>query len=150
MKLFVVHYTCFKRIYNHSCVDLFITNSPKSFQHTYSFPHGFSDHPNLIVSVLKHNFWKQKSNIRYHRDRKKLDTVAFQTKLREALIRVESHDYKCFEQTFLSLLNFHATIKSKKQRANHQSYMTKTLCKTMELLPYNYFRWWWCGYFWGP
>ena len=32
---------------------------------------------------------------------------------------------------FFSLLNLHAPLKSKKQCANHKSYMTKTLCKVI-------------------
>ena len=50
--------TYFKSVLNHSCVDLFITNSPKSFQHTHSFPCGLSDHQNLVVTVLKTTFGK--------------------------------------------------------------------------------------------
>ena len=97
----------------------------------HSFRCGLSDHHNLAVTVLKNTFGKQKSNIRYYRDWGKFDNRVFRTKLREALRRVESHDYKSFEQTFLSLLNFHAPMKSKKQRANHKSYMTKPLCKAI-------------------
>ena len=123
--------TCFKSVLNPSCVDLFITNSPKSFQHTLSFPCGLSDHHDLVVTVLKSTFGKQKSNIRYYRDWSKFDNAVFRTKLREALRRIESHDYKSFEQTFLSLLNFYAPMKSKKQRANHKSYMTKALRKAI-------------------
>ena len=66
-----------------------------------------------------------------YRDWGKFDNGVFRTKLREALGRVESHDYKSFEQTFLSLLNFHAPMKSKKQHANYKSYMTKTLHKAI-------------------
>ena len=123
--------TCFKSVLNPSFVDLFITNSPKSVQHAHSFPCGLSDHHNLVVTVLKNTFGKQKSNIRYYRDWGKFDNGVFRTELRKALRRVESHDYKSFEQTFLSLLNFHAPMKSKKQRANHKSYMTKTLRKAI-------------------
>ena len=39
--------------------------------------------------------------------------------------------YKCFEQTFLSFLNLHAPMKSKKHCANFKSYMTKFLSKTI-------------------
>ena len=51
--------TCFKNVFNPSCVDLFITNSPKSFQHTLSFSCGLSDHHNFVLAVLK-NIWKAK------------------------------------------------------------------------------------------
>ena len=57
--------TCFKSISNPSCIDLFITNSAKSFQHTHSFSRGISDHHNFVVTVLKNTFGKQKSNIKY-------------------------------------------------------------------------------------
>ena len=59
------------------------------------------------------------------------DNAVLRTELREALIRVESQDYKCLVQAFLSLLNFHAPMKTKKQHANHRSYMTKTLRKAI-------------------
>ena len=123
--------TCFKNILNPSCVDLFITNSPKSFQHTHSFSCGLSDHHNFVVTVLKNTFGKQKSNIKYYRDWKRFDNAVFRTELRESLGKVEVQDYQSFEQTFLSLLNLHAPIKSKKQRANHKSYMTKALRKAI-------------------
>ena len=122
---------CFKNILNPSCVDLFITNSPKSFQHTHSFSCGLCDHHNFVVTVLKNTFGKQKSNIKYYRDWKKFDNAVFRTKLRESLRKVEIQDYQSFEQTFLSLLNLHAPIKSKKQHANHKSYMTKALRKAI-------------------
>ena len=70
----------------------FITNSPKSFQHTLSFPYGLSDHYNLVITVLKSTFGKQKSNIRYYKDWSKFDNAVFRTKLREALRIVESCD----------------------------------------------------------
>ena len=53
-------------------------------------------------------------------NRGKFDNVVFQTELREALKRVESHNYKGFEQTFLPLLNVRTPIKNKK----------KTVCKS--------------------
>ena len=123
--------TCFKSISKPSCIDLFITNSTKSFQHTHSFSCGLSDHHNFVVTVLKNTFRKQKSNIKYYRDWKKIDNAVFRTELREELDKVENHNYQSFEQTFLSLLNLHAPMKSKKQRANHKSYMTKALRKAI-------------------
>ena len=104
--------TCFKNIFNPSCVDLFITNSPKSFQHTYSFPCGLSDHHNFVLTVWKNTFGNQKSNIKYYRDWKKFDNAVFRAELREVLAKVKSHNYQSFEQTFLSLLNLHAPMKS--------------------------------------
>ena len=84
-KKIVKQKTCFKNILNPSCVDLFITNSPKSFQHIHSFSFGLSDHHNFVVTVLKNTFRKQKSNIKYYIDWKKFDNAVFQTELRESL-----------------------------------------------------------------
>ena len=123
--------TCFKNVFNPSCVDLFITHSPKSFQHTHSSSCGLSDHHNFVLTVLRNTFGKQKSNIKYYRDWKKFDNAVFRAELREALAKVESHNYQSFEQTFLSLLNLHAPMKSKKQRANHKYYMSKALHKAI-------------------
>ena len=66
--------TCFRNFLNPSCINLFITNRPKSFQHTNSFSRGLSDHHNFVVTVLKNTFGKQKSNIKYYRDWKKFDS----------------------------------------------------------------------------
>ena len=51
----------------------------------------------FAITALKNTFGKQKSNIRYYRDWGKFDNAVFKTELREALIRVERHGYKCFE-----------------------------------------------------
>ena len=85
----------------------------------------------LLYTVLKNTFGKQKSNIKYYRDWKKIDNAIFRTELREELDKVETHNYQSFEQIFLSLLNLHAPMKSKKQHANHKSYMTKALRKAI-------------------
>ena len=45
--------TCFKNIENPSCVDLTITDTPGSFEHTDVFETGISDHHKLVTTVLK-------------------------------------------------------------------------------------------------
>ena len=113
------------------CLLIFLLQTALKSFNTRSFPCRLSDHHNLVVTVLKNTFGKQKFNTRYYRDWGKLDNAVFKTEVRKALIRVERHDYKCFVQAFLSLLNPHSPMKSKKQRANDKSYMTKTLCKAI-------------------
>ena len=41
------------------CVNLFITNNAKSFQHIHTFSCGISGYRNLVVTVLKNIFEKQ-------------------------------------------------------------------------------------------
>ena len=45
--------TCFKSITNPSCIDLFITNKPLSFQNTNTLSTGLSDHHKMVITVLK-------------------------------------------------------------------------------------------------
>lgn len=74
--------TCFNSILNPLNINLFIANSPKRFQHTHSFPCGFSDHLNIVVTVLQNTFEKQWSNIIYYKDWEKPDNAVFQTEQR--------------------------------------------------------------------
>ena len=50
--------TCFKNVLNPSCIDLFITNSPLSFQNTIAVSNGFSDFHKMVITVMKMSFKK--------------------------------------------------------------------------------------------
>ena len=50
--------TCFKNLANPNCIDLFITNSPKSFQNTSVLATGLSDFHKMAITILKSNFIK--------------------------------------------------------------------------------------------
>ena len=50
--------TCFKNPNNPSCIDLFLTNTIRSFQETQVFETGLSDFHKLVVTVLKSAFPK--------------------------------------------------------------------------------------------
>ena len=50
--------TCFKSTNNPSCIDLFVTNSPRSFQNTITFAGGLSDFHKMILTILKFTFPK--------------------------------------------------------------------------------------------
>ena len=52
--------TCFKSVDNPSCIDLFITNSPMSFQNTTVLNVGCSDFHKMVVTVIKTTFTKLK------------------------------------------------------------------------------------------
>ena len=56
--------------------------------------------------------------------------MVFKRKLEDKLNQ-QINAYKHFEQIFLEILNIHAPIKKKLLRANHVSYMTKALRKTI-------------------
>ena len=60
-KLFLISMgSCFKSILNPSCIDLFPTSSPSSFQNTKTVSTGLSDFHKLVLTVLKTSIVKKK------------------------------------------------------------------------------------------
>ena len=121
--------TCFKSTDNPSCIDLFLTNSPASFQNTTTVTTGLSDFHKMVVTVMKTTFPKAKPQILYYRDYKNFDIYNFRTDLRNQLSKIPEKNYLQFEVTFLKVLKEHAPMKKKVLRANNKPYMTKALRK---------------------
>ena len=48
--------TCFKNPNNPSCIDLIITNRPKSFQNSMVIETGLSDFHKMCIAVMKMNY----------------------------------------------------------------------------------------------
>ena len=71
--------TCFKSMENPSCIDLFLTNSPLSFQNTTTITTGLSDFHKMVVTVMKTAFPKAEPQILYYRDYKDFDLYNFRT-----------------------------------------------------------------------
>ena len=44
---------CFKNEFNPSCIDLFMTNSPLSFQNTMAVSSGLSDFNKMVITSYK-------------------------------------------------------------------------------------------------
>ena len=121
--------TCFNSIDKASTIDLFITNSVNSFQHTTVISSGLSDCHKMVVTVLKTSFHKSKPREIIYRDYSKFSEKAFRDDLKCSLMC--THEYEEFEYIFINALNFHAPIKKKVIRANHMPYMTKQLRKAI-------------------
>ena len=64
----IKHKTCFKNPENPSCIDLILTNCPRSFHSTTVVETGLSDFHKLTVTVLKQQFQKQKPKVISYRD----------------------------------------------------------------------------------
>ena len=121
--------TCFKNVLNPSCIDLFITNSPLSFQNTV-ISNGLSDFHKMVITVMKMSFKKHSPIERHYRDYKYFDRTKFKNNLNEKLSEGISN-YESFETTFIEVLNKHAPLRKKLLRANHAPYITKTLRKAI-------------------
>ena len=122
LKDFLYHYdaknlvkqkTCFKSVENPSCIDLFLTNSYRSFQNTTTVSTGLSDFHNMSVTVLKSTFKKTKPKEILYRDYRNFIENDFRDELRMKLERDEIKEYERFETIFLNVLNKHAPYKKK-------------------------------------
>ena len=100
--------TCYKNMENPSCIDLFITNSPKIFQNATALLNGLSDFHKMSITVLKTKFKKSEPKEVNYRDYKKFDTNLFKTDLKAALSS-GCRTYQEFEQIFL---NLHAHLRN--------------------------------------
>ena len=130
-KNLVKDYTCFKSLDNPSCIDLFITNKPLSFQKTTTVSTGLSDFHKMIVTVLKTTFPKIKPKIVSYRDYSRFVEKYFHNDLESKIRDKKITDYNSFNKYFLEALNKHAPSKKKCIRANHKPYLTKELRKAI-------------------
>ena len=128
--------TCFKNPENPTCIDLFLTNFPRSFQNTIAVTTGLSDFHKMTVTVLKNNFCKPKPKTVYYRCYKTFYSNVFRKELKEALIGVSN--YLEFLTIYLRILDIHAPMKMKSVRANKAPYMTKALSFDTILSKINY------------
>ena len=68
LKTLVKQKTCFKNPENPTCIDLILTNSPRSLQKSSVFETGLSDFHKLTITVLKQYFPKLKPKVVNYRD----------------------------------------------------------------------------------
>ena len=101
---------------NPSCIDLILTNKPRSFQTKCVIETGLSDFHRMTISVLKMHFRKIPPNVINYRDFKKFDNEEFINSLQSTL-RKESTDYSKNPDEFFevchSVLDINAPKKQK-------------------------------------
>ena len=129
LKNLVKEPTCYKNLDNPSCVDLFLTNRPRTFQCTITIETGISDFHKLVVTVF---YKKQRPKIIHYRNYKNFENGNFRQDLRKELLK--------FDVTNASLSNFNDTVicswqaRSKKMkyiRSNNCNFMTQELRKAI-------------------
>ena len=77
--------TCFKNPLKPSCIDLMITNMPKSFQGSVAIETGLSDFHKLTLSIMKVFYKKQKPNITKYRDYRNFDNITFMNDVKDKI-----------------------------------------------------------------
>ena len=124
--------TCFKNPEKPSCIDLTLTNRPKSFQTTCVIETGLSDFHRMTVSVLK----ILPPRIISYRDFSNYHNANFINSLTEILFEGENtesfvKDPDCFYKVCTEVLNQHAPRKKKYVRGNNKRFMNKALSKAI-------------------
>ena len=125
--------TCYKNPENPTCIDLILTNSPRSFQNSCVIETGLSDFHKMVVTVMKTTFQKLPPKITSYRDYKNFDNDIFRECLLHDLSQTDKVDndlYK-FLEVCINTLNMHAPFKRKYSRGNHLYFTNKELSKAI-------------------
>ena len=123
--------TCYKNPENPSCMDLFLMNSPSSFQNSGVVETGLSDFHRMIVTVMKTSFQRLPPKIRHYRDYSNYDNNMFRVSLFKELskLNIEAIDLIKSITFCIDTLNFHAPSKKKYIRGNHLPFTNKERSK---------------------
>ena len=123
--------TCYKSPTNSSCVDLILTNRPRSFQNSCTFKTGLSDFHKMTITVLKSSFAERKPRIRNYRNHKFFNNTLFRNhvlnKLKNSHLQISDKDLKYFKETSLSVINTIAPLKSRFIQANQAPFINKEI-----------------------
>ena len=121
LKNIVKEPTCYKDPENPSCIDLFLTNCPRSFYNTCLYETGLSDFHKLVVTILRTSFEPLPPKIIKYRNYKNFDEDKFRCLFKKRLNGFNTDDITVdiFKMTFLNVLNKFAPLKKKYLRANH-------------------------------
>ena len=110
---------CFKSPINPTCIDLMITNRPKSFQESEVIETGLSDFHKMSLTVMKvFCNKKKKTKIIQYRKYKDSSNEAFMHELESALSRFSQISFGTLKRTVDNKLQKHISIKNRYVRAN--------------------------------
>ena len=120
--------SCFKKPYNPSCIDIFLTNCPQSFQNSLTIETGTSDFHKMVISVTNILCKKQAPKIIQYRSYKNFDNRVFQREHFQ-LLKIDSINADLLELTeiFLSILDKHLPRSSRFTPANNSNFLNKNL-----------------------
>ena len=90
--------TCFESINSRSCNDLFVTNTPRSFQNTITFSSGLSDFHKMILTISKTSFPEVRPRQNVYRKFKNFDLNNFKNEIRT---KTQSTALKHLRKNFL-------------------------------------------------
>ena len=106
LKSLVKQKTCSKNPDNPSCIDLILTNSPRSFQDSGVFKTGLSYFHKLTTTVLKQYFPKPKPKTVNYRDYRNFRNDEFRAELDNEILKhdINNIEYQHFRNIFIEIL----------------------------------------------
>ena len=123
--------TCYKNPTNPLCVDMIITNKPRSFQNSCTFETWLSNFHKMTLTVLKSSFAKQKPRVLNYRNYKFFNNTLFRdqvlNKLMNSNLQITDKALKHFKETCLSVVNTIAPLKSRFIQANQAPFINKEI-----------------------
>ena len=121
--------TCFKNPEKPSCIDLILTNCPRSFKNTCAFETGLSYFHKLVVTVMKTAYKKLQPKIIIYHSNKYFNNDSF----REELLQIGANGNNCNEsfKNFTSSCNVILNKQASQKAGNQSLFMNKTLSKQL-------------------
>ena len=127
--------TCYKNPSHPKCIDLILTNVPRSFQTTCVIETGLSDFHLMTLTVMRKSFKKLKPRVTNYWSYKHFSNEIF----RESLLEKSSqqtflnndYGFEKFCNITLKTLDKYAPRKTKHARGNQMPFMTKDLSKNI-------------------
>ena len=127
--------TCYKNPSHPKCIDLILTNVPRSFQTTCVIETGLSDFHLMTLTVMRKSFKKLKARVINYRSYKHFSNEVFREnllgKLSQQTFVNNDYGFEKFCNITLKTLDKYAPRKAKHARGNQMPFMTKDLSKNI-------------------
>ena len=118
-----------------SLIDLFLTNTPLSFQKTHVSETGLREYHKLITTFFKTNFYRLRPKVLSYRNCKNFIESKFLNDLNKTIISFDNENpnqnYNVLSNRFLEVVNVHAPLKTKIVRGNDAPFVDKQLRKAI-------------------
>ena len=125
---------CYKSTYyknpeKPSCIDLFLTSSPNSFQNTQTIETGLSDFHKLVVTILKMYLPNNQPKVITYRDYKNFDNSRFSKDFMSEMKKLGplNNNISIFHSVCVEVLEKYAPEKRKYIRGNQANFMDSKL-----------------------
>ena len=123
--------TCYKNLSHPKCIDLILTNVPRSFQTIYVIETRLSDFHLMTLTVMRKNFKKLKPRVISYRSYKPFSNEFFREcllgKLSQQTFVNNDYGFERFCYVTLKALDKYAPRKAKHARENQMPFMTKEI-----------------------